>query len=112
MAEKKETINKQVNNNKPNPSTIKNSWKTLGYTLYFRADNSPTLPHPHPQIQIMNRPDKKKNNTQHFRNGLQSVAILFGQELPQLKAIVVREPSVSVWLSSLLKRAKSLRPQK
>ena len=64
MAENKEKTKKQVNNNKLNPSTIKNSWKTLGYTLCFKADNSPTLPHPHPQIQIMNQPDKKKNNTQ------------------------------------------------
>ena len=64
MAEKrKKQTNKQVNKNKPNLSTIKNSQKTLGYTfgysLCFRADNSPALPHPHPQIQIMNRPDKK-----------------------------------------------------
>ena len=60
MAEKKEKqTNKQVNNNKPNLSNIKNSWKTLGYTLCFRADNSPALPHPHPQIQIMNGRDKK-----------------------------------------------------
>ena len=59
MAEKKEKTNKQVNKNKPNLSTIKNSWKTLGDTLCFRADNSPTLPHPDPQIQIVNRPDKK-----------------------------------------------------
>ena len=67
MAEKrKKQTNKQVNKNKPNLSTIKNSQKTLGYTfgysLCFRADNSPALPLPHPQIQIMNRPDKK---TQH-----------------------------------------------
>ena len=59
MAEKKEKNKQTSNNNKPNPSTIKNSSKTLCYTLCFRADNSPTLPHPHPQIQILNRPDKK-----------------------------------------------------
>ena len=57
MAEKKEKTNKQVDNNKSNLLSIKNSWKTLGWTLCFRVDNSPTFPHP--QIQIMNRPDKK-----------------------------------------------------
>ena len=33
MAEKKEK-NKQLNNNKPNPSTVKKSWKTLGNTVF------------------------------------------------------------------------------
>ena len=44
MAEKKEKkTNKQVNKNKPNLSTVENSWKTLGYTLCFRVDTHPLL---------------------------------------------------------------------
>ena len=108
--EKKET-NKQVNNNKPNLSTIKNSWKTLGWTLCFRADNSPALPHPHPQIHVMSGPTKK---TQHstFPKRIEVRCNVVWTVTSTTKAIVVREPSVSVWLSSLFKRAKSLRPQK
>ena len=90
-------------------STIKNSWKTLGWTLCFRADNSPALPHP--QIHVMSGPTKK---TQHstFPKRIAVRCNVVWTVTSTTKAIVVREPSVSVWLSSLFKRAKSLRPQK
>ena len=98
MAERrKKKTNKQVNKNKLNLSTIKNSQKTLGYTfgysLCFRADNSPALPLP--QIQIMNRPDKK---TQHstFSKRIAVRCNIVRTVTSTTKAIVVREPSVSV----------------